>query len=497
MGCHPGALPGRGAPVSDPAERWTYTLRVDPHVERATVDLCGGRARLRHLRPATTGFASALLGAWSRHGTGRWIRVPRSGNPISLDAPARCVRYRIRLPTRPLARTHGFLGRSGETVVLPAADLLWFDPERIEPATLHLDLPPGVAISSPWTTGDDGDLVLPRSTWRHRGIVALGSLRPVTLEVAGGRLQVAHVGPPLAIGDAALHETLLDAAATAALPLGHLPAPSVQVLVFTREGSSVHFGMAERGGGPGVLLLVGQDVSREGLRRDWVMVHEFLHLVHPHLPREEAWFGEGLATYLGPVLRARAGWIDADDAASELFDGFRRGAKSTGGLSLRAESRALDRRHRYWAVYWGGAAILLQADLELRCRSHGARSLDDLLRALHDLTDPDAPPRPLASYLRQLPDTLSAPLEEAMAERLDAPGFLPLTAIYERLGIDPVTGHLGARAPARTTIFAPRRAPARLGGSAAVTAPSGGAKKEVEPPAPIPTSLHTTERASP
>ena len=38
--------------------------------------------------------------------------------------------------------------------------------------------------------------------------------------------------------------------------------------------------------------------SENDLRRDWVMVHEMVHLALPDMPERYAWLSEGLAVYI-------------------------------------------------------------------------------------------------------------------------------------------------------------------------------------------------------
>ncbi len=144
------------------------------------------------------------------------------------------------------------------------------------------------------------------------------------------------------------------------------------------RGSPVVFGSASRGGGPHVVAFVPGDVRAESLPGEWVLVHELFHLAQPWIG--EGWFAEGLATYYGEVLRARAGVLSPAELWAALLDGFRRGASVGGELPLGREEDEMVARRTFWRVYWGGAALALLADV--RFRSRGAGSLDDGVRAL-------------------------------------------------------------------------------------------------------------------
>ena len=62
-------------------------------------------------------------------------------------------------------------------------------------------------------------------------------------------------------------------------------------------------------------------------------------------------------------------------ALTKLYDGFERGS---GGLRSLAQASAVMREQgTYQRVYWGGCAIAMDLDLQLRRASAGRRSLDE------------------------------------------------------------------------------------------------------------------------
>jgi len=122
-------------------------------------------------------------------------------------------------------------------------------------------------------------------------------------------------------------------------------------------------------------------------------------------------------------MRAHAGILD---------DGFRRGAASGTGRSLadQAGGRAYER------VYWAGAAIALEADLELRRRSGGSRSLDDALSALRTCCADDPRAWTAAEMVARIDQAAGAPaLGDAVARHLHSAEFPPARALLTRLGV--------------------------------------------------------------
>ncbi len=106
--------------------------------------------------------------------------------------------------------------------------------------------------------------------------------------------------------------------------------------------------------------------------REWVLPHELIHASFPSLSDRDLWLEEGLATYLEPLLRVRAGQLDATsmwrDLAADLPQGAPR--EGEGGLA------GTEVWHR---LYWQGAVFWLNAELLIDRRTQGRRSLHDAL----------------------------------------------------------------------------------------------------------------------
>jgi predicted metalloprotease with PDZ domain len=119
---------------------------------------------------------------------------------------------------------------------------------------------------------------------------------------------------------------------------------------------------------------VGDAATPADLASNWELVHEMVHLAFPSM-RRQAWIEEGLATYVEPLVRARAGLAPADDIWKWLVSGLPQGQKALtpGGL---------DGARSWAATYWGGALFCFDADVEIRQKSDGKKSLDDALRGI-------------------------------------------------------------------------------------------------------------------
>jgi len=186
---------------------------------------------------------------------------------------------------------------------------------------------------------------------------------------------------------------------------------------------------------PTVAILVGDLATEERLASAWVPVHEFSHLATPFIDRDDAWLSEGIATYYQEVLRARAGLQTAEQAWSNLDDGFSRGDRDGSGRSIAEESRAMSETAAFRRVYWAGAAIALMADLEIRDRSDGERSLDDALEHLNACCATRDRPMTGQEAIERLDEVEAGAFGTIARRHLGSSEFPRLEVAYRRLGL--------------------------------------------------------------
>jgi len=123
------------------------------------------------------------------------------------------------------------------------------------------------------------------------------------------------------------------------------------------------------------MVHVGAQTDRTALDRDWILTHEMVHLSMPGLASRYRWMEEGLATYLEPVMRVRAGRLETVEVFDDWLSSMEKGqpSPSDGGL---------DGTEDWGRVYWGGASFWLRADLAILSATKGRRSLRDCLVAV-------------------------------------------------------------------------------------------------------------------
>jgi hypothetical protein len=128
-------------------------------------------------------------------------------------------------------------------------------------------------------------------------------------------------------------------------------------------------------GGASILFFLGTDLGMSQTRRSWELVHEMVHLGFPTMPRRHLWAEEGLATYVEPIARARAGDLSAEKVWADFVRGLPLGLPRQG-------DEGLDRTHTWARTYWGGAVFWLLADVEIRRRNGNRLGLETALRSL-------------------------------------------------------------------------------------------------------------------
>ena len=276
----------------------------------------------------------------------------------------------------------------------------------------------------------DGGYVFTTREIGEASFTAFGAIRREHLAVSGAGLDLALLGPPLAMGDAGISGFIGESASCVAALFGRFPVDATVFVVPVHGQSSVVFGRVMSLAGASVALLVGDATPASSVHGEWVVVHELFHLGTPSFVGEGHWLEEGLATYYEPIARERAGWMTEAELWSHFVREMPRGLRSPG------DAQELEQRDDVDATYWGGALFALLADVHIRTASGGARSLDDVIRAVLEREGDGTHASRVADFLR-VGDAATASHEltgvyAAWAVRGENPD---LDALWKRLGV--------------------------------------------------------------
>ena len=210
---------------------------------------------------------------------------------------------------------------------------------------------------------------------------------------------------------------------------GGFPIPRVLVLVQPSAGKRVGFGTTMGSSGAAIEVPVGEDVTPDALREDWMLVHEMVHTALPDLSRTHHWLEEGLATYVEPLARAHAGLVTPDQMWRDWIVGMPQGQPAAG-------DQGLDRTRTWGRTYWGGALFCLAADVEIRERTSNRRSLVDAVRAIVAQGGNISVSWPIEKVLEVGDAATGVPvLREKYARMATQPEAVDLARIWSRLGV--------------------------------------------------------------
>ena len=372
------------------ARGWSWTLEVDAERKYVDATLCCRRFYPRLLQ-VSGGALSAVQMLPHADGRPSFQSNPRRNGIVPRLDRNGCVRYRVDL-ARLVADAKDARRVGGDYQLQPGMLLLrpalW---PRDVVASVTWVLPKGTDVALPFasTIGTRGDkqtryaqVRLPQAT--GNAPMALGRFTASRIPIGECELEVAVLDRPHRATPAGIRKWIESAGRAQALVFGRFPVAHGAVIVRPEAGGGdpVLFGRAFVAGGATVTLLLAQHARDEDLPGEWVGIHEMAHLGMPPLDGPSQWMNEGFVTYYQEVLRARAGLRTQEQIWQNLVDGFRRGTNNAGTRSLREETRVMHQNHSYFRVYWGGAAIALLLDVELRTRSKGRLSLDDVMKRM-------------------------------------------------------------------------------------------------------------------
>ncbi|MDC0673330.1 hypothetical protein [Nannocystis radixulma] len=453
-----------GVRGQDGALRWRYRVEVPAGLDHLRVEVCFPDGAPRHLTiDEDDAAAVAAVREVEADGGSAHLDVEAATIVLGPLRAGACVRYSVAVDALLEGSGSRLHARIGEVVSVDPRLVLWRPAKLYYEAevTLELALAPGLKASVPWPATGENQYRLPVTSLMWASQAVFGALTTQTVEAAGATFSVAIVDQPRKLSAAGVTKWLTNAAETVAALYGRFPTERMQVVVlpFPGGGGPVYFGMALRGGGPSVQLLVSSEAADHTFPGEWVAIHEFLHHGMPFVRQSDAWLSEGFVTYYTEVLPTRRGFRSEAAGWQALLDGFGRGRKDGSGQPLAVESREMHDTHSYQRVYWSGAALALLADVGLRSRG-GERSLDAAMR--HLLHCCAATPRVWSaeSTLRELDAWSGTPVFTDLARSwLPRAEFPELEALYRKLGLDVIKGVVKIRqsAPAaavRRAIFA-------------------------------------------
>ncbi len=251
------------------------------------------------------------------------------------------------------------------------------------------------------------------------------------LRVDGAALQLDFSRETFGDRTGEIIEWVRRSADTVAHYYGRFPTRRATVRLVPQAGAGVHGGNTFANPDAFIRVQLGQAVTPQQLRADWVLVHEMTHLALPDTGEAHAWLSEGIATYVEGVARVQAGNRSELDVWAEEIRAMPRGLPEPG-------DRGLDHTHTWGRTYWGGAMFCLLADVAIRQRTQLRFGLQDALRAILRESGGLASNWPIERVLRTGDAAVgTSTLEELYAQMKDAPVTPDLISLWRELGVIP------------------------------------------------------------
>ena len=398
------------------------------------VTVCFDGPSASWLRPGKNEAASRLLYARSvSPGPVRRLQLRGSRVQLGAQPPNACIAYGISL--RPGGSWQARAWRSSRALIASPSIWLWRPEQRPANvrAELSLELPDGMVACLPWTE-QDGVFQLGADAFRFDSYAAFGPFSPVRFAHQTIAIEAVKLDPDVPLARASIERWLRHAVEVASTGGSSFPGQRLQVLLASGAPNGEAFGGLSRGGAASVFMRIPTHYDEQKLMSDWVLVHELSHLQLPFVTREDAWLPEGLATYHQEVLRVRAGVQTEKRALSRMLKAMRSAKTQGTGRSLREESRDMHETYAFRAVYWAGAAYFLMADLTLRERTQGHKTLDSVLAAQRRMPEQDHVLTG-AELLHRLDAAADVPVFMPLAKTLLDRPFPEVEPVFERMGV--------------------------------------------------------------
>ncbi|MFP2960154.1 hypothetical protein ACLEPN_20595 [Myxococcus sp. 1LA] len=425
LSCH---APVRQERPAEDAAALRYNLTYVREPEHAVdVEVVLVRGAPREFLFSQPGAVSSVS-AFREDGTVRRLSV--ADGRVLLPRDTRFLRYRYALDA--VIREHGpdFFQGFGDGDARHVAGRAYLIRPRVVTPGMRVELSvAGTDALLPWQPGENGVYRLRGEDLVDSGFHGFGGRR-CQVRLPDAVLDVAILGHFTHLSDAAVCTWLGKAAEEVRTVRRAFPHPRITVRVIPAPGHSGPsvFGMVRWSSPPSISISVGQDARAEDFQRDWVALHEMLHLTHPVFVPRVPWLSEGLATYYTEVARARSGRQSPQRAWEELLGGFARGREGNDTRTMREVSQDAFSL----AVYWTGALFALHLDVELRRITGNTRSLDDVLEWLATRGSSST----FGAFGAAVDAVAGQPLFNALLERhLARPAFAEQAGLLEALGV--------------------------------------------------------------
>jgi len=254
--------------------------------------------------------------------------------------------------------------------------------------------------------------------------------RAERIEIGAAELEVSFDAARFNLPAATLLAWVDQCAKAVAGYFGHYPVERARIRIVPSDRHGVSNGKSFGNRGAMCRVAVNPHASESDLNADWILTHEMVHFGFPSVPERHHWIEEGIATYVEPIARVRAGTLAPGKVWSDMVRDMPQGLPEPG-------DRGLDNTHTWGRTYWGGALFCLLADVEIRKRTGNGKGLEDALRAINHAGGTIEADWPLERAL-QIGDQATGIgiMRELYQKMATAPMPVDLPALWKQLGVE-------------------------------------------------------------
>ena len=250
-----------------------------------------------------------------------------------------------------------------------------------------------------------------------------------SLIIGNARIDITMEGSAPRVPSVEMIRWVKSAAESVTAYFGRFPVPQLLIRITPFKGRGVRNGRTFGDRGGRITIRVGDETSPAELASDWMLTHEMVHLAFPSVDENHHWIEEGIATYVEPIARIRAGHLTAEQMWLELVRDMPQGLPQVG-------DRGLDHTRTWGRTYWGGALFCLLADVEIRSQTNNAKGLQHALRGILDAGGDIREDWNLVDALRAGDRAVGvAVLQPLYARMKDKPVGVDLDALWAKLGV--------------------------------------------------------------
>jgi len=209
----------------------------------------------------------------------------------------------------------------------------------------------------------------------HMPYTAFDKLNHTILKIDNATLKVGFAPGKLDLSNQQILNWVRNSAKVVSKYYGQFPVNNARVLIVPALGKGVKTGQAFGYRGAAIRVFVGEKSNLNDLKKDWIAIHEMIHLALPNTHQRHLWLAEGLSVYVESIARVQAGQL----SEAFIWNGF---MKSMPFGLPKSDDKGLDYTHTWGRTYWGGAIFCLLTDIEIRKQTNNKMGLQDALIGL-------------------------------------------------------------------------------------------------------------------